>query len=311
MPNMEIITLSSNHDGLPLSVAMLAPKGNIKALVQLAHGMAEHKERYYPLMGFLAERGYASIINDHRGHGASVRSADDLGYFYKDGGRGLVKDLHQLTLFFRARYPGRKLFLIGHSMGSLAVREYAARYGRDIDGLVVSGSPGMNPAAGVGLVLTNLMSLIHGGSHGKSPLLDKMINGPFSRRFPESPFAWLSANRENVAVYERDPLCGFPFTINGYRALLNLMRAAYDTRLNVPRSLPVHFMSGADDPCAPDRAGFDAAVENMKKRGSARMTAHMYPGLRHEIFNEGDPQVLEDLADVLDGWTGEEAEGES
>ncbi|MBE5807121.1 MAG: alpha/beta hydrolase [Clostridiales bacterium] len=301
MADIKIFSLVSEHDGLSLSVAQLAPDGP-KALVQLAHGMAEHKERYFPLMEFLAGHGYASIINDHRGHGASVKSPDDLGYFYKDGGRGLVKDLHQVTEYFRGEYPGLPLFLLGHSMGSLAVREYASIYGRDIDGLVVSGSPGENNAVGAGLAMTTAAAAVH-GSHGKSATLDKLVNGGFAKRFPEDgPFGWLSVNRENVAAYEADPLCGFPFTINGYRALLNLMRAAYDTHNTVRRNLPVHFMSGEDDPCAPDRAGFDAAVKNMETRGSAFVTSKMYPGLRHEIFNEGKPEVLEDLVKVLDGW---------
>ena len=125
-----------------------------------------------------------------------------------------------------------------------------------------------------------------------------------SRRFKGgSKFAWLSANPENVARYEADPLCGFPFTINGYRALLNLMLAAYDARNSLRRSLPVHFMSGEDDPCAPDRAGFDAAVENIRTRGCTEVTAKMYPGLRHEILNEGSMEVWNDLLRKLDEWS--------
>ena len=303
MPTTELFQLKSEHDGLTLSCAKVLPDGKPKALVQFAHGMAEHKERYFPLMEFLAEHGYACVINDHRGHGASVQSPQDLGYFYKDGGRGLVKDLHQVTMAFRSRYPGKPMLLVGHSMGSLAAREYAAKYGRDIDGLVLSGSPGANSSAGAGLALTQVSALFHGGTRGKSKLLDQMINGPFSKRFKGgSKFAWLSANAENVAAYEADPLCGFPFTINGYRALLNLMLAAYDTRTSIRRNLPVHFMSGEDDPCAPNRAGFDAAVQNIKDRGCANVTAKLYAGLRHEIFNEGVREVWDDLLDTLDSW---------
>lgn len=304
MLKVDTFFLPSEHDGLPLSVTTVLPEGKIRALVQFSHGMAEHKERYLPVMKFLAEHGYACIINDHRGHGASVRSQDDLGYFYKDGGRGLVKDLHQLTLWLRKQYPGKPLILFGHSMGSLAARAYASKYGRDIDGLILSGSPGYNSAARMGLALTQVLSLVHGGRHAKSPLMDKMLNGNFSKRFKGgSPFAWLSANAQNVAEYEADPLCGFGFTINGYRALLNLMIAAYDERTTLRRSLPVHFMSGEDDPCAPNRAGFDAAVANVQSRGCSHVTSKMYHGLRHEILNEGVQEVYDDLLNVIEGWT--------
>ena len=96
MKKTECFTLESARDGLPLSLMLLEPEGEVRALVQLSHGMVEHKERYLPFMRYLAERGCACVINDHRGHGASVRSADDLGYFYQDGDGALVDDLHQI-----------------------------------------------------------------------------------------------------------------------------------------------------------------------------------------------------------------------
>lgn len=304
MSTTETFKIPSKHDGLELSVTTVIPEGKICGLVQFSHGMAEHKERYLSVMAFLADHGYACIINDHRGHGASVKSPDDLGYFYKDGGRGLVRDLHQLTLWFRGKYPGKPLILFGHSMGSLAARAYASKYGRDIDGLILSGSPGFNSAARMGLALTRVLAVVHGGQHARSPMMNNLLNGGFAKRFKGgSPFAWLSANPQNVAAYEADPLCGFGFTINGYRALLNLMLAAYDERTTLRRSLPVHFMSGEDDPCAPDRKGFDAAVENVRARGCSHVTSKMYHGLRHEILNEGVQEVWNDLLAILDDWT--------
>ena len=81
MSTTERITLNSAFDGLPLSVMLVRPEGEPRCLVQLAHGMCEHKERYQPFMEFLASRGCLCVIHDHRGHGASVRSAEDLGYF--------------------------------------------------------------------------------------------------------------------------------------------------------------------------------------------------------------------------------------
>lgn len=294
MPKVEVFTLKSEHDGLDLSVMTVVPEGEIRGLMQLAHGMAEHKERYLPVMECLAKEGIACIINDHRGHGASVRSPEDLGYFYKDGANGLVKDMHQLTLWFRAQHPGKRLVLFGHSMGSLAARAYIARFGRDIDALILSGSPGYNPMAKAGLLLTRILTVVHGSSKARSPLMNKILNGTFSARFKSegSEFAWLSPDPEHVRAYEADPLCGFPFTLNGYRALLNLMLDAYDRRLKLRRDLPVHFMSGEDDPCAPNRAGFDAAVANLRDRGCIYVTSHMYPGHRHEIL----PKLSLDLA---------------
>ena len=304
MLKRESFVIASKHDGLELSVMTVAPEGRVRGLVQFSHGMAEHKERYLPVMEFLAEQGYACVINDHRGHGASVKTPDDLGFFYRDGGRGLVKDLHQITLWFRAKYPGKALALVGHSMGSLAARDYAAKYSRDIDGLILSGSPGFNAGAPAALVLTRALAVVHGGQHARSRMMDALLNGPFSKRFKGgSRFAWLSANPENVRAYEADPLCGFGFTINGYRALLNLMLAAYNEKTSVRRNLPVFFMSGEDDPCAPDRKGFESAMENLRQRGCAEVNGRMYPGLRPEIFNEGVQEVFDDLLAQVERMT--------
>ena len=73
-------TIISPVDGLKLSIIYSEPSGDPKGIVQIAHGMCEHKERYIPLMEYLCGNGYAVVCNDHRGHGASVKSPDDLGY---------------------------------------------------------------------------------------------------------------------------------------------------------------------------------------------------------------------------------------
>ena len=117
MPRTEFFTMKSEQDGLELSLMLVRPDGEIRALVQLAHGMTEHKERYIPLMEYLASRGYVCVMNDHRGHGKSICFAEDLGFFGRGGAKHLVDDLHQLTLDLRqplkgsARLnPGRRHF---------------------------------------------------------------------------------------------------------------------------------------------------------------------------------------------------------
>lgn len=296
MPDAEYLTLKSEQDGLELALMLVRPEGEIRGLVQLAHGMSEHKERYLPFMRWLAGQGCLCVINDHRGHGASVRSRDDLGYFYQNGDHALVEDLHQISLWMKAQWQDVPLVLFGHSMGSLAVRAYCKDYDGEIDGLVVCGSPGANPAAIPGLVLVELMRLFRGERY-RSELMRSMSVGAFAKRFPDPqhPCAWLSVNMENVIAYEADPLCGFNFTLNGNRALLQLMRRAYgldDGR----QDLPVYFVSGADDPCAPDAKGFEDAMENMRSAGYARVQGRMIPGMRHEILNEtGREAVFETI----------------
>lgn len=294
MPKTEFFTLESRADGLNLSLMLVQPEGEIRALVQLAHGMCEHKGRYEPFMRYLAEQGCLCVINDHRGHGGSVRAPEDLGYFYEGGAGALVEDLHQITLWMKERWPGLPLVLFGHSMGSMAVRAYCQKYDGELSGLVVCGSPGWNPAAGAGLLLIDLLAKFKGERY-RSELIRSMTTGAFSKPFrQEGGDAWLSANQANVRAFAADPLCGFNFTLNGNRALLTLMRRAY--HLTPPRAnprLPVRFFSGEDDPCAPNPKGFRAAVEAMKKAGYSDVQGRMFPGLRHEILNEKNAAVYE------------------
>lgn len=303
MAQLKNFTLISEHDGLKLCVLTAMPDdGQPRALLQLAHGMAEHKERYIPFMEFMADHGFGCIINDHRGHGGSVKKREDLGYFYENGAEGLLSDLHQITLYIRRKFPDLPLYLFGHSMGSLAVRAYRLKYEGDIDGLIVCGSPGKNPVAGGGLVLLRILKAFRGERH-ISPLFVSMTTGAFEKRFKGTDESWLSVNRDNVKAFEENPLCGFPFTLNGYEALLKLMQAAYDPKPARNPDLPVHFISGEVDPCAPDRKGFESAVKAMKDAGYRCVSSKMYPNMRHEILNETDGKmVFNDVLNVIEGW---------
>ena len=68
----------SEADGLRISVLTICPDmPPYRGILQIVHGMSEYKERYEPFMEYMAERGYMTVIHDHRGHGQSVRSGDD------------------------------------------------------------------------------------------------------------------------------------------------------------------------------------------------------------------------------------------
>ena len=100
------VYLTSKQDGLKLHVLLMEPKQSPKGIVQICHGMAEHKERYEPFMQMLCNNGYISVIHDHRGHGKSVKNAADLGYFYDDSGKAIIEDAHQVPTWMKERYGG-------------------------------------------------------------------------------------------------------------------------------------------------------------------------------------------------------------
>lgn len=96
-----------------MAVLYTEPQGMCKGVVQISHGMAEHKERYLPFMEYLAECGYTTVIHDHRGHGESVRTQEELGYFYEGKDQAVVEDLHQITKWAKEKWPQKKVLSVG------------------------------------------------------------------------------------------------------------------------------------------------------------------------------------------------------
>ncbi|MCQ2182637.1 MAG: lysophospholipase [Bacteroidales bacterium] len=305
---MKKFSIPSPCDGMQLSCLLAEPSENVspKGIVQLVHGMCEHKERYIPFMEFLAANGYVSVINDHRGHGASVKSPEDLGFMGKKGWSFMVDDTKAVTDWVRERYPGLKLTLFGHSMGSMVVRSYAKRYDDSIDMLYVCGSPSDNPAKGAGRALAAAFGLIRGW-HCRPQLLQKMsfgeYNKPFAKESPSYPSAWVCSDPKTLADYHSDPLCQFVFTADGFYNLMCLMQDCYSPRnwaMKNP-SLPVHFISGELDPCRASEKALRSAVNLMKRVGYAGTDLKTYPGMRHEILNETEKDVVfRDILNVLD-----------
>lgn len=300
----EILTINSNCDNLPLSVAVFEPEGEVKGIVQFAHGMAEHKERYFGFMEYLAEAGYASIINDHRGHGASVRNPEDLGYFYDDTVTYIVEDTAQLTEYIKGRFPGVPVCLFGHSMGSIVARDYLKLNDKKIDKLVLCGAPGSNPVAGVAKFLIKMQTKKHGDRY-RSPLMYNLSIGGYAKAVPNAKTEcdWLSVNEENVKAYIEDPLCGFKFTLNGYKNLIGLLANSfgnYGWKVG-NKNLPIHFIAGSEDPVIGKESQWLASQNFLLKQGYNNVTGKLYKGLRHEILLEKEKhQVYEDVLAFLE-----------
>ena len=293
----------SNSDNLKISILICQPREHPKAVVQIVHGMCEHKERYIPFMEFLASHGFACIIHDHRGHGESVKSSEDLGYFYEGGYLALVEDIHEVTKVAKSEFPGLPVILLGHSMGSMAVRSYAKRHDDEICGLIVCGCPSRNGGAAVAKLAARAYALV-AGRHHRPKLIQELAFGAFNRGFKgeESEHAWVCSDPEIVRNYDADPLCNFQFTNDGFINLFSLMQDAYrtkDWKAGNP-SLPVLFISGEEDPCLINRKKFLEAVQAMKKVGYENVRHILYPGMRHEILNEtGKEKVWKDVLEFL------------
>ena len=93
------------------------PKGNVRALFQIAHGMTEHIERYHEFMAFLAENGFAAFAHDHMGHGKTGTAAGELGFIAEEGGHEiLIEDVRAFAEEVKADFPGKKHILMGQEL---------------------------------------------------------------------------------------------------------------------------------------------------------------------------------------------------
>ena len=289
----EHLKIHSDFDQLPLDVIITSPSHPI-GIVQISHGMCEHKERYLDFMHFLNQNGYVCCIHDHRGHGQSLYSQNDLGYFYKDGHIGIVEDLHQITKIMKKRYPYLPLYLFGHSMGSLVVRCYIKKYYQDIDGLFVCGSPSYNKNISLGIHLTSLLSRIK-GEHYRPQIIQKIGFDAFNKNFDKTiPNSWICSDKKVVEAYNKNPLCHFTFTNNGFYSMFQLMKETYSDdhwQLHHP-TIPIHFIAGRLDPCIINEKEFNKAVQHLKDIGYSKISAQLFDGMRHEILNEKNKHLV-------------------
>ncbi len=296
---MKSLKLKASADDLSLAVLVSEPEGSPEGVFQIVHGMCEHKERYVPFMEYLSAHGYVCVIHDHRGHGESVKTPDDLGFMYKGGWRAMVEDVRVVSDWAKSQYPSLKHILLGHSMGSMVVRSFTKRYDGMIDTLFVCGCPSDNPAKSAGKFLADCFALFAGG-HSRPKILQKLSFGSFNAPFAQEgyPVAWVCSDKQTLEEYHSDPLCMFQFTANGFSNLTALMKDCYSHKgwKVINPELPVHFISGAEDPCLVSEKAIGKAVDLMKQVGYKNTDLKLYEGMRHEILNEtGKRQVWEDI----------------
>lgn len=298
----KIMEFISEMDNQKLEAMIIAGE-NPKGILQIAHGMCEHKERYIPFMEYMAEREYVCIIHDHRGHGRSIRGEQDLGYFNYNGGEYLVEDMHLVTQKIKSMYPQLPVVLFGHSMGALASRCYLKDYDDELKAAIICGCPSKRNMVHLGMILDKAMQFGK-GARARSTMVDKLFLGDYEKVFKsEGENAWICSDKAVVDAYNEDPLCNFKFTLNGYEALTWLLSNAHSAsgwEMQNPE-LAVHMIAGGDDPCIISRERFRESVNLMRKVGYKEVTSFLYDGMRHELLNEKDKaQVFRDIADYCD-----------
>jgi alpha-beta hydrolase superfamily lysophospholipase len=276
-------------------------KQPVQGIVQIVHGSCEHADRYDAFARFLASHGWVVYASDLRGHGHSVSTREDLGYFgEQDGWSGLVREQHVVTKQIREEHPGLPVVMFGHSMGSFVARDYAIRYGAGLAGLILSGTAHHSRGSlHAGRLLADQVIRTKGIRY-RSKILYNLTYNSFNKRFEPNRTGqdWLTRDPSIVDTFIQDELCGFVFTAGGFRdmfeGLLNITNPGQIAQ--TPKELPVFLLSGADDPVGGFGKMVERAYRSYRKAGLHEVRIKLYEGMRHEILNElGKEEVYEDI----------------
>ena len=279
-------------------------EGEIRGVVQLSHGMVDYGARYTELADYLCGEGFVFAGNDHLGHGKTVKCKEDFGFFAsKDGYKYVVDDLRAMNEELRKRYPGKPVILLGHSMGSFLARLYAVKYPTSIDGIIIHGTGGKNPALPFGKIVVAILRAIKGERY-RSALVKNLSFMGYNSRFDKSEGddAWLTRAGELVADRKNDDRTNFIFTLAGYNDLFTMLGECNGSQWysEYPKSLPTLLMAGAEDPVGNFGEGVREVYDGLSKAGVVALDIALYEGARHELFNETNrAEIFRDMCDWL------------
>ena len=282
------------------------PDGEVRAVLQICHGMTEHIRRYDDFASYLAERGFCVAGHDHLGHGQSVQGEEYYGYFHETKGNAcVIGDIHKLRYWIKKQYREVPYFMLGHSMGSFLLRQYLTCESAGLAGAVIMGTGYHSvPEVMAGQALCRAIAVFKGWKY-RSRLVNAAGFGGFNRRFMpcETEMDWLTADKRKRDEYIEDPHCGFIFTVNGYYHMKCLQKRKNIDKIR--KDLPLLLISGEDDPVGAFGKGVRKVHKEYAKAGIADTELRLYEGKRHELLNEkGRMQVYADCLQWMERYIG-------
>jgi alpha-beta hydrolase superfamily lysophospholipase len=257
------------------------PVQNPKGVIHLSHGVGEHARRYAPLARDLNAVGYTVVAHDHRGHGQTGLHHLGMGQLGDRNIRAAIDAAQFVGERIRDEHSGLPLVLLAHSWGSMMAQKIISR-ASIYDAVVLSGS-----------------SLAIPGVVGA---------GNYNRRW-KSPTAtgleWLSRDESVWAAFSADEF-NFDIAVTPVwtpaQAFLVLVGRPPK---KMPRDIPMLIQGGSDDPLGGTRGLTLLRNAYVKRAKLSDVTLKIYPGARHEIYNETNrSEIIADLVNWLDEHTG-------
>ncbi|MCL2066377.1 MAG: lysophospholipase [Treponema sp.] len=307
-------TWLESDDGTRLSLIRWSPsdpEGKPAAILHIIHGMAEHAQRYERLAAKFAQVGIETWAADQRGHGKTANPDINkpgrgglLGHCAdNDGFLRVTRDIHIINSEIIRLRPGVPVFLLGHSWGSFIAQSYIEEHSSGLAGCILSGTRGPDGfKVRAGVPAMTALAFFCGQRKG-SKIAKAMADGSYNNSFKpnRTEFDWLSRDEKEVDAYVRDPLCGFLCSSGFYRDLARGLFRIHQPRAlaGINPNLPVYIFSGNADPVGDMGASPTALVNAYRSLGLCDLEFVLYPGARHEPFNEIN---REEVTDNLLSW---------
>ena len=295
------------HGAIALPAVIWQPEQEIKAVLQITHGMTEHMGRYESLAEDLCSHGIAVAGFDLRGHGKNPGNPE-IASFGEGGWTASIEDMRLFFTELRSRFPGVPHFMLGFSLGSFLLREYLTKYPceGDLAGAIIAGT-GHQP----GWILTVMMAIVKGefkkaGFDGTTDLIKQLSFGTYNQKFkPNRTEAdWLCSDVSTLDAYLADPLVRKTISAGLFWELLGSMKRSgsafeYD---GWDTSLPILLISGQEDPDGDAGKGVRRIYNRMKKVGMENVTLKLLPNARHDIFHEDANNTAKEVRSALTKW---------
>lgn len=272
------------------------PEGKPIGVLQLVHGMVEYIERYDHFAKYFTQKGFVVVGHDHLGHGESVTSEEEWGYFSPNGAEDALEDILTLTKKMKAEYLDLPYCILGHSMGSFFVRKFAILYGDLVDAVILTGTGNLDAVGVIGArAIIGMITLFKGDKY-KSKFMNNMVLGDVFKRIenPRTSADWLSKDEEIVDLYVANPANQFLFSMNGIRAMVKTIQyvVSFSNVKNIRKDLPILLTSGEEDPIGNYGKDVEKVLGLYQNAGVEDLEMHLFKGDRHEILNELDKEQV-------------------
>ncbi len=272
-----------------------------RLIIQFAHGMAEYSARYSDVAEYFNKEGIILAGSDHRGQGYT---AQKLGKTDGDSYHDTVDDMFVLTKYLKDTYNLPVIFW-GHSYGSFMGQCFIQKYGKELSGVIFTGSNCMDaPKMVFAGIFCTVKKLLGKGYEDDTWMVGQTFD-KYELFFPENerPFAWLSRDKEQVKAFVGDPMSGYTMCVNFYASFLFGVHNTYKKRnlRAIPKNLPIILLSGSEDPVGEMGAGVKRLYETYKANG-LNVEMKLYDGARHKILSEiNREEVIEDMLIFVKG----------